>query len=278
MSGNCTCKTCIDGWLSPRMKERLEGEAEFLHFTASELALDLDDDALIPESGTLSEIAVASDASLHYIPMELHPKMTPAFYHGYIIVLQSILQVLLYEPESDDIEDLRKTIPTVGLVEEKLKRIQEAAAESEKEKGEGKAKEGETNEEEETSTILDPTSDISITSAEASLLSEYFSSGGQITFALDAITDLASEKSPEGSLYRRNQYLQEEEEEFVKEVIDLPKCANDLDFELVREKLGLRRGKLGPYWFFLTDSEDEEEEGADERDGVEVLYEGVNKE
>ena len=57
----------------------------------------------------------------------------------------------------------------------------------------------------------------------------------------------------------------------------LPRCEkNDLNFGLVREKLGISREKLGPYWYFLTDSEGEDgEDDDDDGDEEEAVYEGA---
>lgn len=183
--------------------------------------------------------------------MDLHPKMTPAFYHGYILLLEAILHIILKDPESES--DNPSVIPTISVVSKRLIDIQDAAA---------NLKQGEDNETQ------------SATATEAQCIQAYLSSGGKVDFGLDALTDSAFEKSPDGSLYRRQQYLQEEEAEFEKVVADLPRCENDLDFGLVREKLGISRERLGPYWFFLTDSEGEDDE-EDTGDGEETVYEGV---
>jgi hypothetical protein len=101
----------------------------------------------------------------------------------------------------------------------------------------------------------------------------YFDSGGEIAFAMEALVDRAYEKSPEGSEYRRKPSLQEEEVEFENETEDLPRCVHDLDFTLVRTKLGLPSEGKGPHWFFLTDDED-----SDEGDNEEDVYVGQQSE
>ncbi|KAI0687092.1 hypothetical protein BC835DRAFT_1377736 [Cytidiella melzeri] len=101
----------------------------------------------------------------------------------------------------------------------------------------------------------------------------FFDAGGEITFALEALVDRAYEKSPEGPEYDRKPELREEESEFEIETQELPRCSHDLDFTLVRTKLGLPPQGKGPHWFFLTD--DEDSEGEEENDD---LYVGINAE
>lgn len=100
----------------------------------------------------------------------------------------------------------------------------------------------------------------------------FFDAGGEIVFALEALVDRAYEKSPEGPEYGRKLALREEELEFENEIQDLPECAHDLNFTLVRTKLGLPPQGRGPHWFFLTDSEDGESSEDEESD--EAVYTG----
>ena len=92
----------------------------------------------------------------------------------------------------------------------------------------------------------------------------FFDAGGEIAFALEALVDRAYEKSPEGGEYRRKAALRREEEDFESEVVELPRCRYDLDFGLVRMRLGLSAQGKGPCWFFLTDDEDSEDDDDDE--------------
>ncbi|THG94111.1 hypothetical protein EW026_g7295 [Hermanssonia centrifuga] len=243
----CTCGSCIDGWLSPRMKERLEvptrtGEADFLHFISTSLLEDLDD---LPDGEAIPEWCVAANASLHYIPLDLADKITPAFYRGYALVLETILQMLLLESEK-----AKLTLPTLTGV---FTQIDEILASTEPDSDGPKRSPSEE--------------------ADAQAIRAFFAGGGKIEFGLEAVVDRALEKSPEGSEYRRKAEYQQEEAEFEKEVQALPSCAHDLDFDLVRKSIGLVAEKTGPHWFFLTDDEEDDDEDEDD-DEADALYEG----
>ncbi|KAJ3487283.1 hypothetical protein NLI96_g3631 [Meripilus lineatus] len=183
--------------------------------------------------------------------MELHVKMTPTFYHGYILILEAILQIILKDPESE--ADNHTVIPTVTAVTQRLESIKESARHPDP----ATSEESKAN-----------------TATQSQCIQAYLSSGGKVEFALDALTDSVYEKSPVGSWYSRRQYLKEEEAEFEKEVADLPRCENDLDIGVVRVKLGIPRERKGPHWFFLTDSESDEYDEDDDENG-ETVYEGT---
>lgn len=190
--------------------------------------------------------------------------MTPAFYHGYISIIQSVFRILLRDPTGK-----LSSVPTIEAVQEYLADIEKAATE---EKQDANA-ENEVSEEDKQAEAIKKEKAV----IQNELIHAYLDAGGKIEYALDAITDNAFEKSPEGSLYRRDKAIQEEEAEVEKENASLPRCENDLAFELVRSKLGLSTEKRGPYWFFLTDmssdSEDDEEEGEENK----AVYEGAGK-
>lgn len=194
----------------------------------------------------MSEVFIGADTSLHYVPTALHDKMTPHFYHGYICVIQSILRILLTDPTSNSLP-----LPTLDAVTSYLANVDEEA----KNGGNSNYK----------------------AAIQSELIHAHLDQGGKIEYALDAITHLAYEKSPIGSLYSRNNDTQEENAALEKEADDaeLPTCENDLNFELVRTKLGLPVSWEGPHWFFLTDLSDSDEE---DEEGEEVLYEGVKDE
>ncbi|KIP01972.1 hypothetical protein PHLGIDRAFT_32363 [Phlebiopsis gigantea 11061_1 CR5-6] len=231
---SCTCDACIDGWLAPRMKERLEVEANFLRYVSNSLLEDLSG---LPADEVLPDWIIAADTALHYIPMELHTKMSPAFYRGYVMVIEAIYYILLQEPL--DVA----CIPTPAAITARIQEAKEEPKES-------------------------PTA---LGAEDIEDINKFFAAGGRVEFALEALTDRAMEKSPEGSEYRRKTELREEEEEFEKEVDDIPMCMNDLNFAFVRTRLGLPAHSIGPHWFFLTDSEEEDEFEGD--DGEEVVYE-----
>lgn len=101
----------------------------------------------------------------------------------------------------------------------------------------------------------------------------YFDAGGKMTFVLEALVDRAYEKSPEGPEHRRKPDLQEEEREFELQTEELPRCVHDLDFTLVRTKLGLPAQGTGPHWFFLTDDEDSDTSSSEDEE--EAVYVGL---
>jgi len=234
----CTCKQCVDGWLSPRMKERLEGEGDFLRYVSISLLSDLGSE--LPEDEVLPDWVISEDPALHFIPMELHTKMSPAFYRGYLTVVDVMVQIL-----QRDVAAGAACIPTPDAIDGRLRELCKAARESS-----GKA------------SVL-TTDDVEDVEA-------FLHAGGKAEFALEALTDRAREKSPKGIEYMRRPALRVEEEEFTGEVGELPECANDLDFELVRKGLGLPPHFIGPHWFFLTDSESEE----DDDDSGEIVHTG----
>lgn len=163
--------------------------------------------------------------------------MTLAFYRGYSLVVEALLQILLR-----DVDD-NSCIPTIDAIKARLDL--------------SKTQNQDAN-------TPDPTCEM-----DSADIQTYFDTGGQIDFALEALVDRAYERSPEGPEYGRKPMFQEEERDFEKEIQELPHCVHDLDFTLVRVRLGLSPQSNGPHWFFLTDDEDSE---GDEED--EVIYEG----
>lgn len=63
---------------------------------------------------------------------------------------------------------------------------------------------------------------------------DFLRKGGRVDHVLDMVLRRAEDRSPLG-------------DGEAMEWSSLPHCANDLNFELVREVLGLGRGRLGPY-------------------------------
>ncbi|TCD65578.1 hypothetical protein EIP91_002499 [Steccherinum ochraceum] len=249
-----------------RMKDRLEAEADYLQFASLDLARDLevneDDEPVDPEDvpltpeGLLTTQYISADATLHYIPQALYERMTPAFLHGYIVVLQAALHILV-----EDFAQGVACVPTVEALSARVDKIlsgelsSQLSSSSKKSGGEGDEEAGETK----------------LTAADVTVLKTYLDAGGKVDYALDAITHLAFESSPVGDQYRLHQHVREEEADFVKEIAKLPECQNDLAFKLVRSKLGLDEENAGPHWFFLSDDEGEDE------GGEEALYEGTAK-
>lgn len=205
----------------------LAGEGDFIRYISISLLSDLASE--LPESEVLPDWVIAADPSLHFIPMELHTKMSPAFYRGYVNVVDIMVQIL-----QRDAADATACVPTPDAITARLRELCREASE-----GSGKAS--------------------ALTTDDVEDVETFFHAGGKAEFALEALTDRAMEKSPEGTEYARRPALREEEEEFAGEVGELPVCANDLDFELVRKGLGLPPHFVGPHWFFLTDSESEDD-------------------
>ncbi|THH28899.1 hypothetical protein EUX98_g5284 [Antrodiella citrinella] len=245
------------------MKDRLETEADFLQFAALDLASDLesDEEDILTPDGLLTEQYVTSDASLHYVPTALADRLTPAFLHGYIVVMQTVLQILLEDFSSGD----GKCVPTVAKV---AKRVEDILAGRAKSFASSEGSEAREQAEEQEQAKGKEESD---EAADIAVLKTYIDAGGKVEYALDAITDCAYEKSPVGGQYRRHLHIREEDADFAKEVGNLPECANDLAFKLVRAKLGLPEEGMGPHWIFLSDDEDEDEVDED------TLYEGTGK-
>ncbi|GJE91331.1 hypothetical protein PsYK624_074800 [Phanerochaete sordida] len=231
----CTCDSCVDGWLSPRMKERLEGEGDFLRYVSISLLSDLGG---LPEDEVLPDWVIAEDPSLHFIPMELHTKMSPAFYRGYAVVVDVMVQILQRPAGA-----AAGCVPTPTAIEARLRELCTAAR-----KSGGKA--------------------AALTPDDVEDVEAFLHAGGEAEFALEALTDRAMEKSPAGSEFLRRPAIRVQEEELAGEVGELPVCANDLDFELVRKRLGLPPHFIGPHWFFLTDSESEDDIDGDDSEDV----------
>ena len=183
--------------------------------------------------------------------MDLHEEMTPFFYHGYVSVIQSILKIFLRDPTSPS---GLSPIPSVDAVLKYFAEIDE------------EAKKGDT--------------EAPMAVIQSDYLHAYLDQGGKVQYALEAIIELARESSPKGRRYIDNEEVKKQNAELDKAADEenLPKCENDLNFGIVRTKLGLPVQSAGPQWFFLADfdsdsddSNDSEEEEYDE----EAVYEGV---
>lgn len=198
----------------------------------------------ILENGVLSEAYIVEEDCLRYIPKDLHPMMTPTFYQGYIVVMDVIRLITAIAPALAVFAENPFVIPTTSAVMRFIDRFQEHANcpnHDEKKKNE---------------LVHD------YQCAQA-----YFSSGRKVEFGLDALTDLTFEISPGGPAYHQHPLYQEEEAGLQKIIAKYPRCENDMDFGLVREKLGLPREKLGPYWFSPANSgEDDDNDEEQEQD------------
>ncbi|SJL02411.1 uncharacterized protein ARMOST_05738 [Armillaria ostoyae] len=103
----------------------------------------------------------------------------------------------------------------------------------------------------------------------------YFQRGGKVEYALDAIIDGALDQSWLGD--REFHAIFDTDKDYMA----LPKCANDLEFQLVRDMLGLTADRpWGPYngrrnydpFEKYVDSEDEGEDEDDEEDEESMLF------
>ena len=215
------------------------------------------------KNGILKQTFIRTETPLRYIPKDLRPMMTPEFYHGYILVLEVISNFIkrASQKESEEISAVMPTVPDIMKVLDKFLKPPVKF----KEDGKGGKK----------------------TKKKPSRLSRYvqayFSSGGKVEFGLDAMIDYAFEKSPDGTLYQSDKAFQEAEAEWGERLTRLgyPWCENDMDFGLVREKLGLPREKLGPYWtqwVFDVDPEDDDSEEDDASGEKEKDEDAVEKE
>ena len=196
----CTCGACAGGWLSPRMRFRLQGKFShglilaILILTASSivqagLTKDMMEDEMygfkrgVPHEDP--EILIASS----YLPRRLHLSIFKTFYRGY----QAIFECIHHHLSNTDLPLILESI-----------------------------------------TPFDSAVDF------------YLGKGGKIEYALDALTDEAKDQSPFGD--GTFDELWEDEEEVGKNFTELPRCDNDLEFDLVRRMLGLDpRVQWGPY-------------------------------
>ncbi|KAI0365145.1 hypothetical protein BV20DRAFT_973582 [Pilatotrama ljubarskyi] len=214
----CTCGKCFEGWLSPRMRERLEYSSELRYGLAKQL-LDTQDGVSADVTRTLSIDYAQIDIAFYYLPPELREKISSsdnadapsgdAIYRGYVAVFKVVKHLATADADSDK----PRGFPTVPDVSKRLTELvssKDAAAEAQ---------------------ILSPKA--------REHLAAFLDKGGSAEYALDCIVDRAREElSPLGSLY-------DAEKQYIDAILDgidgeeRPECPNDLDFALVRVKLGL---------------------------------------
>ncbi|KAI0628912.1 hypothetical protein C8Q77DRAFT_1067158 [Trametes polyzona] len=226
---SCTCGQCFEGWLSPRMRERLEYSSELRYGLAKSL-LDTQDGIPTDITRTLPIDYAQIDVAFYYLPEDLRAKIsaqpenhvgaTPgsrtaravgdAIYRGYIAVFE-VVKDLATSSLAEEEEDKPWGFPTVSALSKRLSELREPSAESESD------------------------SSSSISAAARAHLGAYLDAGGSAAHALDCIVDRAREElSPLGRQY-------DAEKAYIDAVLDRggPACANDLDFALVRARLGL---------------------------------------
>ena len=191
----------------------------------------LDTHDSVPEDVTsVLPIDYASiDRAVYYLPPDVRAKMGPsagpsgdAVCRGYIAVFKIIMDLL----PDDDIPE-PQSFPDVAAVSARLAPFSKPSS---------------------TPDAAGPDTKSSNKDAEgnsASELAAFLGGGGLATHALDCIVDRAREEfAPRGSEY-------DAECEYIDQVLEggggapRPKCANDLDFALVRARLGLPADTLG---------------------------------
>ncbi|KAL6307177.1 hypothetical protein BKA93DRAFT_718300, partial [Sparassis latifolia] len=175
----CTCGQCADGWLSPRMRYRLE--------CAAELDKDMME-TMRPQfrrGRPLSLLTILGDSiALNYVPQYLWGVIDRAFYDGLQLVFQEIADVLK-----------QGAIPSPQHVRQRV----EAVAQ------------------------------------------RFFAEDGRVEYALDFVTQGALEQSPLGDATWDEMVeddLAERHDGVWEAWRSLPQCANDLEFGMVRERLG----------------------------------------
>lgn len=243
----CTCGECFEGWLSPRMRERLECEwplvpqpaptrltsgliftdSAELRYGLAKALLDTQDGVPDDITSTLPIDYAQIDVAFYYLPAELRAKISTslpetqsdadasssagdAIYRGYTAAFQVALELAT---SSSGEEGKPRRFPTVSNLSKRLSELRAASADAAS------------------------LSELDATAREH--LTAFLDAGGSAEYALDCIVDRAREElSPLGRLY-------DAEKEYIDAVLDgsdgEPRgaCANDLDFARVRAKLGL---------------------------------------
>ncbi|KAG6864944.1 hypothetical protein C0991_006173 [Blastosporella zonata] len=192
----CTCGVCAGGWLSKRMRFRLQCDAGL-----AEDGMEMDMDSFergVPYFGSLLQT--------DYLPPHIRRSgLFKTFYVGYQSIFDAIYNFL-------DRTDQPLSLPVIAA-----------------------------------------------RTLGARGVSFFFNKGGKIEYAFDAITHASMEQSPVGDDSFAETW--DEHDSFTA----LPTCANDLEFSLVRQRLGLDpRGRWGPYREYDDDAMDEDDEDDDD--------------
>ncbi|KAJ8488441.1 hypothetical protein ONZ51_g3587 [Trametes cubensis] len=231
------------------MRERLEYSTELRYGLAKSL-LDTQDGLPTDVSRALPIDYAEIDIAFYYLPRELRAKITSspdtgisqgdAIYRGYIAVFKVIKDLVA----SYDEDGKPQGFPTVSDVDKRLSELREVQKPGSEESADER---GET----------------CLNTKAREHLATYLDNGGNAEFALDCIVDRAREElSPLGKLY-------DAEKRYIDAVLDGTDgeahavCPNDLDFALVRVKLGLpieTRGvdipEYGEAWIDLASDEE----------------------
>ncbi|KAI8974160.1 hypothetical protein BD414DRAFT_580862 [Trametes punicea] len=229
-TSTCTCGRCFEGWLSPRMRERLEYSTELRYGLAKSL-LDTQDGLPADVSRHLPINYAEIDSAFYYLPSDLRAKisstdasLSDAIYRGYIAVFKVIKDLVA----SSAADEKPGGFPTVWGVD---KHLQELRPSKDTHKVEPASKDTASSGKHPPATVL--------STKAREHLAAYLDNGGSAEYALDCIVDRAREElSPLGRLYdAENRYIDEVLEGADGE--ERPECPNDLDFAQVRVRLGL---------------------------------------
>ncbi|KAJ7736870.1 ankyrin repeat family protein [Mycena metata] len=194
----CTCGQCAGGWLSPRMRFRLETDAVFW---ADSMPMNFSSFS----KGQALNPSDMMDNPSDFIPPSLHSSFYLSFYKGYCNVLRAIYLLLSTTDE---------VLSAAGVL-----RFTENA-------------------------------------------DFFFQKGGRVEFAFDSITHCAQEQSPLGDDTFADTFNDD-----YPDWASRPTCANDLEFQLVRQKIGLNRmQQWGPYYDFGGGGMDVDDEDDDSDD------------
>ncbi|KAI0648587.1 hypothetical protein C8Q79DRAFT_906597 [Trametes meyenii] len=224
---SCTCGRCFEGWLSPRMRERLEYSTELRYGLAKSL-LDTQDGVSAEVTRNLPIDYAHIDVAFFYLPDDLRAKISPssttsgedehrisgdAIYRGYVAVFE-VIKDLATASESSEDDSAPRGFPTLADVTKRLSEHQQSI---------------------EPTATSGADADAPPPRPTAAALAAYLAAGGTAAPALDCIVDRAREElSPLGRLY-------DAEKQYIDAVLDAPgaPCANDLDFARVRAGLGV---------------------------------------
>ncbi|KAF9479090.1 hypothetical protein BDN70DRAFT_834943 [Pholiota conissans] len=175
----CTCGSCTDQWLSPRMKFRLKVTSQFEYDNMGTELLYFK-----PHQPRSEETLLCGSTS--YLPLALQAQIYKTFFEGFRSLFGIIARTLA---------DSSNSIPT----------LEQFRAKAVGEPGVG----------------------------------FYFNKGGRIEYAWDAVISIAKDQSALGDNEFENNWDDPEEPFREGQYANLPKCANDLAFDLVRRKLGI---------------------------------------
>lgn len=270
-NGTCTCGQCFEGWLSPKMRECLECKSHLavpcfsrhrthyprvprapcpfpdsaeVRYQLAKSLLDTQEVVVGEEiTGVLPIDPARIDLSVRYLPDALRARLRPeaggrvsiegdTMYRGYVGVFKAIRDLVAEGSEDRDgggdgsssgdsdhklkLEDVRVGFPSVSAVAAKLQAIR------------------------------------ALKDGRSRYVAMFLQHGGRAEHALDCVVDRAREElTPLGRQY-------DSEKRYIDAMFagEHKECANDLDFALVRAKLGLPVETLGVH----PDDEDEEED------------------